>query len=81
MIQRTFTVLTVQVMMMALLNFYPEFKDRDMIDPKFVVGMKFSNIEQIKVTINKYAMKNMYNIRFIKNDERRIYVKYNDSYP
>ena len=54
---------------------YLEFRESDMSNPKFMVGIKFSNTDQIKIAFNVYALKKMYNIRFIKNDRRRVYAK------
>ena len=55
---------------------YKQFRaETDMADPIFVVGMKFSTVQEFRKAVWEYGIKNGHNFDFIKNETDRVRVR------
>jgi hypothetical protein len=51
---------------------FSSFRNEDLNNPTFKVGMVFDSVEMVRATINEYNMKNRVEIKMLRNDKRRI---------
>jgi hypothetical protein len=51
---------------------FSSFRNEDLNNPTFKVGMVFDSVEMVRATINEYSMKNRLEIKTLRNDKRRI---------
>ncbi|KAG8373020.1 hypothetical protein BUALT_Bualt12G0127500 [Buddleja alternifolia] len=54
---------------------YPVFSEQDTYDPKFVVGLCFSNKKEFRQVVRSHAVNTKRNIKIPRNDKRRMYAK------
>jgi hypothetical protein len=51
---------------------FNSFRNEDLNNPMFKVGMVFDSVEMVRAAINEYNMKNRVEIKMPRNDQRRI---------
>ncbi|KAL0448069.1 UNVERIFIED_CONTAM: hypothetical protein Slati_1934800 [Sesamum latifolium] len=54
---------------------FPVFSSVDTYDPKFELGMIFSNKTEFRLAVHSHAIKTKRTLKIAKNDGRRIYAK------
>ncbi|KAL0328025.1 UNVERIFIED_CONTAM: hypothetical protein Scaly_2235100 [Sesamum calycinum] len=54
---------------------YPSFNSIDTYNPQFQLGMLFSSKKEFKTAVQLLAVRTRRNIKFAKNDKRRVYAK------